>query len=152
MPNSSLIDNAVLAKALGDDALMTLLPDGAFFDEAGKSIATGGDSKRFLIVSLVEGHDVGQFGGRAYEDCLYLIEARCLSVIAGAPLGSTVMNAAAARIDALFEDQPLVVDGYRWMTMHREDRTRFTEKDALDTSIRWYRRGGRYRLRMSVSG
>ena len=31
------------------------------------------------------------------------------------------MKAAAARIDALLEDQPLTVAGYTWMTMHREE-------------------------------
>lgn len=139
MPDSSAIDNALIAKLGADAALLALCPNGIWPDEAPAG------STRFVIVSLVDEVDEPMLGGRAYEDALYLVEARMLSTVAGATIG-----AAAARIDALLEDKPLVVPGYTWMTLHREARVRMTEVDDLDPSIRWYRRGGQYRLQMSV--
>jgi hypothetical protein len=149
MPDSSDIDAALVAKLLADTGaggLMTLMPDGVFMDEAGDSIVTGGSAKRFVIVSLIHEHDTPIFEGRASEDALYLVEARALSVIAGVPLAPTVMKQAAARIDALLELGTLTIAGYGLMVMRRVERTRMIEVDAVDSAIRWFRRGGRYQL------
>lgn len=140
MPDSSDIDNALVAKLGADATLLGYCPNGVYVDEAPPG------STRFVIVSLVDEHDEGQFGSRAYEDALFSVEARMLSTVAGANV-----KAAAARIDVLLEDQPLTVAGYTWMTLHRESRVRMTEVDDADNSIRWYRRGGQYRLQMSVT-
>jgi len=148
MPDSSDIDNALVAKLLADATLMLLTPDGVFLDEAGASMVTGGNATRFVIVSLVEEHDEAVFGRRAIEDALYLVEARLLSTTAGATANG---KAAGARIDALLEDQPLTVAGYTWMTTHREARsTPRVEVDDADPTIRWYRRGGHYRVQHSL--
>ena len=144
MGDSAAIDDALVARLLADAALMALVPDGVFVDEAGASLVTGGNATRFVIVSLVEEHDVQKFGGRAYEDALYQVEARMLSTVAGADI-----TAAAARLDALLEDQPLTVAGYAPMALYRESRIRLTEIDDADASIRWHRRGGHFRLVMS---
>jgi hypothetical protein len=146
MPDSSDIENALVAKLGADATLLALLPNGAYFDEAPAK------ATRFVIVSLVDEQDVGQFGGRAFEDALYLVEARAQSAdpITKVVLPANVMKDAAARIDALLEGQPLTVSGYALMTMHRESRVRLTEVDDADSSIRWYRRGGQYRVQMSV--
>lgn len=147
MPDSSDVDAALVAKLLGDSALMALMPDGVFMDEAGLSIAPGGgSSKRFVIVSLVDEHDEPIFEGRASEDALYLVEARALSVINGAPLGPTVMKQAAARIDALLELGTLTIPGYGLLVMRRVARVRLIDVDEVDSSIRWFRRGGRYQV------
>jgi len=145
--DSSDIDAALIAKLGSDATLLALCPNGVYMDEAPQG------STRFVIVSLVDEVDEPVFGTRAYEDALFLIEARMLSTANGN------IKAAAARIDALLEDQPLRapgspvtnVAGYTWMTTYRESRVRLTEVDEVDPSIRWYRRGGNYRVQMSVT-
>jgi hypothetical protein len=139
MADSSDIDNALVARLGADATLLALVPNGVYVDEAPAG------STRFVIVSLVDENDIPTFEGRAIEDALYLVEARMLSTVAGANI-----KAAAARIDALLEDLPLTVTGYTGMTVHRESRVRGTEVDAIDSSIRWYRRGGNYRVQMSL--
>lgn len=138
MADSSDIDNALIARLGGDATLLALAPNGAYWEEAPPG------STRFVIVSLVDEVDEQQLGGRSYEDALYAVEVRMLSSASGNP------KAAAARIDVLLEDVPLVVTGYSPMRLHRESRIRVTEVDEVDPSIRWYRRGGNYRVQMSL--
>jgi hypothetical protein len=139
--DTSDIAAALIAKLGSDTELLTLCPNGVYWDQAPPG------ATRFVIVSFVAAEDVGVFGRRAIEDGLYHVEARMLSTVAGAN-----PKAAAARIDAVLEDQPLTVAGYVWMTTHREAPTRMTEIDAVDTSIQWFRRGGHYRIQMSLVG
>lgn len=140
MPDSQDIDAALVAKLAGDATLAALMQSGAFvfMDEAPMG------SQKFVIVSLVDEADVGKFGGRSHEDALFLVEARMLSTAGGN------IKTAAARIDALLEGGSLTVAGYSLMTLHRESRTRFIDVDEVDASIRWYRRGGQYRVVMST--
>jgi hypothetical protein len=105
--------------------------------------------KRFVIVHLATEQDVTAFGARAYEDGVYLIEALILFDPKSAQVGSDIA-AAAARIDVLLDGQTLVVAGYTWMTMQREERTRLVSLDEVDPSLRWLRRGGLYRVQVSV--
>jgi len=145
--DSSDIDAAIVAKLGADTTLLTLCPNGVYVDEAPPG------ATRFVIVSLVDEVDEPRFGGRAYEDALYLIEARMLSTAGGN------IKAAAARIDVLLEDSPILapgspvtgVTGYTWMTTYRESRVRLTEVDDVDPVLRWYRRGGNYRVQFSVT-
>lgn len=137
--DSSDIDNALVAKLGADATLLALVPNGIYVDEAPPG------ATRFVIVSLVDEHDEAVFGARAIEDALYLVEARMLSTVSGANI-----KAAAARIDVLLENAVITATGYTWMTLHRESRVRLTEVDDADPSIRWYRRGGNYRVQMSV--
>jgi len=138
MSDSSDIDAAISARLLGDATLMALMPDGVFFDEAAQN------AQKFVLISLLDEHDEPIFGARGYEDALYLVKAVALS-----SSGANV-KAAAARIDALLEDQPLTVAGYTWMTVHRETRVRMAEVDDVDPSIRWQHRGGHYRVQFSL--
>jgi hypothetical protein len=144
MPDSSDIDAALVATLGADTTLLGYCPNGVYMDEAPPG------ATRFVIVSIVDEHDEGVFSGRAYEDTLFLIEARMLSTAGGN------IKAAAARIDALLENRvlgvgsPLSVSGYTWMTTFRESRVRRTEVDAIDPTIRWYRRGGNYRVQMAL--
>lgn len=138
MADSSEVEAALLAKLNGDATLMALATDGAHFDEA-----PSGKTK-FVIVSLVDENDVSQFGGRAYEDALYSVMYRERS--------TSGMNAkaAAARIDALLDNQPLTVNGYTLMMMRREKRLRLTEVDEIDPALRWQHRGGQYQVMVSL--
>ena len=147
--DSSDIDQAIVDLLLADAQLRALLPDGVFFDEAGKSMAVAGqDSKRFVLVSLIDAHDGVIFEGRSDEDKLYLIEARGLSSLVTA----AAMKAAAARIDAVLQLGSLVIPGYTLQVMRRTEPTRSTDVDAVDTSIRWYHRGGRYQVKAAPDG
>jgi hypothetical protein len=132
--DSSAILNALIAKLGGDTALLALMPNGVYEDIAPP------DATRFVIVSLIVEIDVAVFGGRAFEDGLYLVEARARSGSNGD------VRAAASRIDALLEDGTLTVSGYG--VMHREEFIRGIERDDVDASIVWKRRGGRYRVQM----
>lgn len=139
MSDSSDIDGALLAKLGADVTLLSYCSNGVFWDEAPPN------STKFVIVSLVDEVDAPQFGSRAYEDHLYQVKAVALS-----SAGVDIVKNAAARIDALLENGTLTVAGYTRMTMHRETRVRQTEVDALDAAIRWYHRGGQYRVVMSL--
>ncbi len=138
MPDSSLIDQALLAHLGSDATLLSHAVNGIYYQEAPEG------SKAFVIVSLVDEHDEGVFGQRAYEDALYMVEARMASTAGGN------IQAAAARIDELLEDVEIPVAGYGFMACYRESRLRMTEVDDADPSIRWFRRGGMYRFQVSL--
>ena len=138
MADTSDIASALIAKLGSDAELLSLCPNGVYWDEAPPG------STRFVIVAFINAIDRGVFGRRAIEEGIYLVEARMLSTVQGANI-----KRAAARIDELLEDQPLTVAGYTWSTMHRVEPTRMTEVDELDPSIRWNRRGGQYFIEMS---
>lgn len=138
MPDSSEIDNALVAKLGADATLLGLMPNGVYWDEAPQG------STRFVIVSLVDEVDVQRFESRSHEDALYLVEARALSTT------NANLKSAAARIDALLDGGTLTATGYSLMTLHREARIRLTEVDDVDPTIRWFRRGGHYRVVMST--
>ena len=145
-PDSSLIDSALIAKLASDATLLTLCPNGVYYAEAPQG------ATRFVIVSLVDEADEPVFGTRAVEDALYLVEARMLSTAGGD------IHGAAVRIDQLLEDatlgvgSPPSVAGYTWMTCYRESRVRMTEVDAIDPALRWFRRGGMFRVQFSLTG
>lgn len=143
--DSSLVEDALIAKLLADGQLKSLLPDGWWWDLA------GADKKRFGIISLVDHSDVAIFGGRAWEEYLFLVKGVVLQSTGGNIKG------AAARIDAILDPQPpeppatLVIEGYGLMAMFREKRVRYTERDDFDTTIRWLHRGGHYRVQVATS-
>lgn len=139
MPNSSDVDNALVAKLGADTTLLALMPNGAYWEEAPPN------STKFVVVSLVDAHDEPMFAGRAYEENTYLVKA------VGMGTSGADVNTAAARIDTLLEGGTLTVAGYSLMTMRREARVRYTEVDGVDASTRWQHRGGRYRVMVSPS-
>lgn len=138
MADSSAIDQALMAVLSGDQTLMALVPDGVFW-EAAPPKAT-----RFVLVSLVESHDEPMFDGRAYEDAVYLVTAVMLKTANGNIQG------AAARMDVILEGATLFATGYTPMVIARESRVRLTEVDEVDDTIRWFHRGGHYRVVMST--
>lgn len=145
--DSSEIDNALVAKLGADTTLLGYLPNNVYMDEAPPG------STRFAIVSLVDEVDAQAFTERSHEDALYLVKAVVLSTTTNA--NATAKNAA-KRIDELLDPQPplppatLTVPGYGTMVIQRESRIRTTEVDGADSTIRWYHRGGNYRVVMST--
>jgi hypothetical protein len=142
MPDSSDIDNAVVALLGADATLLGLCPNGVYWDLAPEQ------ATRFVLVSLVHAEDVPSYDqGTAAEAIVYAVKA----VMLKSANGDT--KAAAARIQSLLHDQPLTVAGYTWATMHRDEadpRIRYTERDDKDPAVLWYHRGGNYRVEMAV--
>jgi hypothetical protein len=136
MADSSAILNALIAKLGSDTALLALMPNGVHEDVAPAL------SARFVIVSQILSVDKSVFQRRAWEDALYLVEARTRN--------NGDVRAAAARIDVLLDGGTLTVSGFGLMKLQREEFVRGTEADEVDSSILWIRRGGRYRVQMAV--
>ena len=138
------VDTALVARLSGDATLMGLLPDGVYFDVAKDGL------RNFALVSVVAAFDRGQLAApgarRALEEITYMVKA----VTFGS--ATTTAAQAAARIDALLEDQPLTVTGYTNLSIERVERLRETEADDHDETIRWQHRGGRYRLLVTPTG
>lgn len=139
LPDSSGIENALVAKLGADATLLGYCPNGVYYGVAPQG------ATRFVIVDLVDEQDEAIFGGRKFEDALFLVKAVMLNTAGGN------IQAAAARIDALLEDSTLSASGYTTQAMFRESRVRYTEVDDVDPSIRWFHRGGRYRVQMTIT-
>jgi hypothetical protein len=137
--NAATITIAILNVLQGDAALAAVLPDGAWFAEAPPG------STRFVIVQLISASNVPMFGGVAFKDCVYLVEARSLD-----SLGADV-NTAYARIVDLFTDTPLVIDGYGTALIQFEEDIEMVEVDDVDPSIRWSRCGGHLHVMIAAS-
>jgi|SRR6185295_17355304 len=142
MPDSQDIDTALLTKLSSDATLLSYVPNGVYFDEAPPN------STQFVIISLVDEADDAIFGGRKFEDGHYLIKAVARTTAINA---ASNVRSAAARIDALLEDTTLTVSGYTTFEVSRESRIRITEVDDADPTIRWYHRGGQYRVQMTLT-
>ena len=130
MLNIADVTLALLAILQGDAALRLLLPNGAWFAEAPPG------STRFALLALLSAAEVPQFGGPAYKDALYLVEARALSTT-----GAEV-EPAYARIKVLLTDADLVIPNYGAMLVQFEEEIEEVEVDDLDPSLRWNRCGG----------
>lgn len=130
MINAATVTVAILTKLQADATLLALMPDGVWFAEAPPG------STRFVIVSLIDMANVPMFGGVAFKDGQYLIEARALSTSGGD------VAAAYDRITVLLTDASLTIAGYGVMLMQFEADTELTEVDDADPDIRWLRCGG----------
>jgi hypothetical protein len=140
MADSGNIETALIAKLAGDATLSVLMTNGVHIDVAPKG------STKFVIVSLTTSTDEPALGSaRAYEDALYLVKAVAFST------SPASVKAAAARIDALLEQQPLTVTGFDHMVTRRVERVRYTEVDDVDADARWQHSGGRYQVMVSAA-
>lgn len=145
MPDSGLIDNAVVARLNGDSQLMALMPNsGAFFDEAPSN------QTRFVIVSLMDEIDAHGFSGRMFEEAVYLVKAVFREMNPSNSVDEVAVRNAEARIDTLLDGATLTAAGYSTMVVRRQSRLRATEVDDVDPTIRWYHRGGQYEVVMST--
>lgn len=136
MASATAVDAAVFNLVASDPTLMALAPDGVFFD-----LAPEGKTK-FVLVTMVDENDEPMFGGRAAETYFYTIKHVELAD------DSADGAAAEARIDAIFEQQPLSISGYAHTLTRRDGRIRYTEDDEIGLT-RWHHRGGRYELHVS---
>jgi hypothetical protein len=127
---ASQVTIAILSLLQTDLPLRALLSDGAWFAEAPPG------SQQFVIVQLLSSLVAPGFGGPAFKDATYLVEARALSTT-----GADV-NAAYARIVELLTDAALALDGYAPMLVQFEEDVEMVEVDSVDPSIRWDRCGG----------
>jgi hypothetical protein len=137
--DASAVDTAVIGKLAGDAQLLALLPGGVHFGLAPQGITA------FALVAIDETADHAVFGqGRAIEEITYAVQA----VLPTSAMGPATQ--AAARIDALLEDQPLTIPGYGWLSTVRVERLRPAgEPDAGDKNVRWQHAGGRYRVQVT---
>lgn len=145
MPNadSSLVDEALIAKLINDSQLRTLCPDGVWSDQAGEG------KERFVIISLVDHNDVPVFEGRGFEDSLYLIKAVVKN-------GKGDIRGASARIDEILSGADgrgviIPVTNFGELSVAREARVRYTEVDDQEPTLRWLHRGGRYRVHAALA-
>jgi hypothetical protein len=141
MPDLAEVDDALVAKLLGDATLMALVPDGVFFDTANDK------AERFVTISFVHGSRQPVFDGDGIEAMLYSVKAVVLSTKWG-----TVARAAAQRIDEILDDGDLDVPGFGVLAMFRDDddgRIRYTEIEERDKTSRWQHRGARYRVQVT---
>jgi hypothetical protein len=132
--DTSNIANAMIALLGADATLLGYCPNGVYYDEAPP------ESTQFVIVSMIEAVDEPQFQGTAFEDGTYLVKAVMLSTANGD------IKSAAARINALLDQQPLTATGYSVSIMRRVKPLRETEVDEEDETIRWQHRGGWYQV------
>ena len=145
MPDVTAVDTAVVSVLAADTYLQTLCPGGVYFGVAPQG------RRQFVLVALVVDFSDWQFAEvsgerRAIEDITYNVKAVVMDSV-----GSDV-EAAAARIDAVLEDQPLTIPGYGWMSTVRTERIRYPEVDSVDQNIRWWHQGGHYRVMVTPLG
>lgn len=113
-----------------DATLAGLAPGGVWHDVAPQATVLP-----FVIVSLQTGADEPQFGGVAWQECLYLVKAVAAT--------ATAAESVAARIQALLEGATLTLTGYASMSVRRDD---LVEQVEVDGDRRWYHEGGSYRI------
>jgi len=142
MPDSSDIDQALITTLGSDATLLSLCPNGVYWDVSPQG------STRWVRVALIQPRDEWVFGGRAIEDNVYQVNAVMLSSANGN------IKAAAARIEALLDQQTLTVSGYTCMAMFRDEelpRIRQTERDAENPDLLWFHRGIYLRVQMTLT-
>lgn len=141
-PEPSDIDTALRDKLVADATLRAVMPDGVFWNVA----ASG--AKRFVILAVIDSiveHDA--LGAVAHVDTLYQVEARGLSTT------DPDMRGAIVRINELLDTPAatLTVAGFELIALRQEAPTRGPEElDDVDPKVRWYRRGGHYRVVMTT--
>lgn len=155
MPDSGLIDNALVAKLGADATLLSYAQNGAYWENDGPPGMT-----LFVEVSLVDSNDWLMFEARAAEEVIYQVKAVFRSNAGATELAvRTAIRQAAARIDELLDPQPpaasatLTVSGYTLAIIERAEdfpRIHFTEIDEVDPRIKWFHRGAQYRVVMST--
>jgi hypothetical protein len=126
------IDNALVAKLIGDAQLTALAPHGVWRNTAPQG------STRFVEFELVGGTVEGMFGGRAFDHPTY----RVMYV----EKSSSDLNAIAAakRIQALLDWQDLIVAGYGQVKFELTEPIGYPDID--EANARWQRFGGLYEV------
>ena len=130
---SAELDAAVLASLRNDATLATLAPGGVYRDVAPEGVvdaALNDAAEVFGVVTLQSSLAWHEFGGRALEECRYLVKFV-------AP--STNASGAQAALDRAEVILPtLSATGYAVTCSRREERLAFVESDG---PVRWQHRG-----------
>ena len=137
MADTGKIASAIQSKLMADTGaggVLTLMPDGVWFGVAPPN------KTKFVIISLASSHDELQFGSRAFEELVYLVKAVEQST------SMTNVKAAAARIDALLNFQPLTATGYGNVMPSRSEYVEYPEVDEINPDINWQHCGGLYEV------
>ncbi|MGE0460900.1 MAG: DUF3168 domain-containing protein [Vicinamibacterales bacterium] len=130
---SAAIDEAVMATLQGDATLASLAPGGVYRDVAPENVPDP-----FVILQLQAHQDIYALAGvTAFEAPLYLVKA------VGKNSDGAGAAAAAARIHALLQGQPLAVAGFSVMDVRRTERVTYTERDG---PVFWQHHGGLYQV------
>jgi hypothetical protein len=145
-PQSSAIDDALIARLASDGELGTLLPQGVWFGTAPPNLTA------YVRVQLVDSGDQWVFGGgRLFEWREYSVEAIAV-VNTARPTGAPDVDLAAAQIDFLLHDHPLDATNYTPMACLRRYALRADLDDDADHQLQWRFRGGRYYVAMGCGG
>ena len=138
LPDSSLIDEAVVQTLETDSALKAIIAAGVFWNFAPPNVTT------FVSVALVDHQDDWHFNateGDETERLVYEVVAVTLE-----SSGEAGMREAAARIhDLLHGDGIGDVAGFNVMAVLRRRRIRETRIDVVN-DLRWMYRGGQYEV------
>lgn len=127
----------MINKLLTDTQLSALMTDGVWWE-----IAPHGKTK-VVIVKLMAHTVTAMYGGRAYEEPVYLVKAVALGTT------GTDVKAAAARIDALLDGGTLVISGYTVMAIQLQEYVHYVEADPTNADARWQHYGGLYGITVS---
>lgn len=150
LPDSDTVDDALVALLAGDvgaGGLISLMPDGVWFDDAGH-----GKTRYVLIRQLAHEDHNDLFDGEtgptvAWEKFTYLVKAVEQSVTGASA------KAAASRIRALLQGGTLAPAGYDLMVCQRIERVSYRERDPdNEDARRWHHRGGQYEIWVSPQG
>lgn len=136
MSDPSAILAAVVGTIDGDATILALMPDadGAYLNLAPNEIT------KAVIVSLVIHQDTYAMQSTAYETTL-------VKILGVERTQSTEgVNALAARIHTLFQDQALTITGYRHRCTRRMEHLAFVEPDEDDPEAHWQHAGGIYEI------
>jgi hypothetical protein len=138
MVDSGELDAAVLAVLQADATLESLLPDGVYMDEAPPGVT------QFVLVGLMDSEDVSTYGtDPVLEYALYFVKGTALSST------NANMKAVRLRLDELLHGATLTAPGYIEVKAFRErnqPRLRYIDVDRKDPTLRWWHRGGHYRI------
>jgi hypothetical protein len=138
LPDSGLVDAALMERLANDAALMALCPGGVYWSLRPETTPA---ATAFVLVAYYDGDRVDGFGGPLWETTVYTVKAVILNT------SRTPARQAAARIHALLEGQLLDLSDAGYVPMHlaRTDRIAFNELDPANKAM-WHHHGGLYAL------
>jgi hypothetical protein len=138
-PDPSAMDAAIAALLEGDPELTAMCPGGVFYGVAPQDV-----EDRVIVFVLEEHRGTPMFGGNAFEDFLYSIQA-----IAPGTAGEPVREANARIGWLLAPDQiftTLQPAGYAVVHVQAQYDHPVPELDVMNLDARWQLRGGHYQI------
>lgn len=134
MSDPAEVIKAVVAKLDADATLLALVPAGAYRNVAPAEV------QKAVIVELVIHQDVYAMRSVAYDKTFVRVKAVERSK------STTGVDAAAARIQDVLQDQALTITGYRHRSTRRMEHIAEVETDDDDPEEHWQMAGGIYEI------